>query len=371
MMEKLEQEEELRKQKILKEQSKFEKQRKDLLLREQEKKEKEKKELKEKLLKEREKKENEKKHFEELLAKEKERIKKKKEMENENKNETNDNSNNNLKLRNNNMKLRDKLFKDKKGNKTSNHINNNLSKNNIIKKNNTELNNNYQLTNYNTLSSNRKNETSDNETEVEENTDDKKLNNSRKVIYSLGKHEKFKKVKWGDPLNPYMTNWPSSFLKIGYNVGFHYNKYEKGVPLLRIQKLKKSVEFPPLYNIQYNKYTDNKNYPVSDSEKLACNSVVKKLFSPNSTKHSFYYIKKNYKQKNNYQALYNKAFLQKGIKDNENNLQQKDIKLSNETDLPEIKNKNINENVQNKDERKNEMLIEDNNNKNNISQTQK
>ena len=43
------------------------------------------------------------------------------------------------------------------------------------------------------------------------------------------------KVKFGDPLNPYMTNWPSSFLKIGYNVNFiiinikkefHYLEYK-------------------------------------------------------------------------------------------------------------------------------------------------
>ena len=363
MLEKLEQEEEIKKQKILKEQDKFDRQRKSILLREQEKKEKEKKALKEKLLKEKEKKENEKKLFEELLAKEKERIKKKKEIEKENNNESIDNSKNNLKLRNNNPKLRDKLYNENKTNKTSN----NISKNNVFKKNITELNNNYRINNYNTLYLNRKNETSDNETEVEENTDDKKNNNNHKIVYSLGKHEKFKKVKFGDPLNPYMTNWPSSFLKIGYNVGFHFNKYEKGVPLLRIQKLKKSVEFPPLYNIQYNKYTDNKNYPVNDTGKLACNTVVKKLFTPNSTKYSFGDFKKNNKQKNIYQTLYNKTFLPKEAKENEINYKEKETKLNSRNDLPEIKNQNINENKENKEEGKKEILIEDNNNKNNIS----
>ena len=179
------------------------------------------------------------------------------------------------------------------------------------------------------------------------------------------------KVKFGDPLNPYMTNWPSSFLKIGYNVGFHYNQYQKGVPLLRIQKLKKNVVFPPLYTIQYNKYTDDKNYAGNETEKLACNTVVKKLFTPNSTKYSFSEFKKNNKTKNNYQTLYNKAFLQKDIKENENSIKQKEGKSNSGKDLPEIKTQDIQEKKENKDEIKNEKVIIDDNNKNNISENKK
>ena len=269
----------------------------------------------------------------------------------ENKNTINDNQKLNLKLRNtpgikkNNLQnLRSKLYGDKNLNK----------KNGSIKKNNTELNN-----NFNTLSSNKKNETIDKETDAEDNLEEKNINNSHKLGLSTGKHEKFMKVKFGDPLNPYMTNWPSSFLKIGYNVGFHYNQYQKGVPLLRIQKLKKNVVFPPLYTIQYNKYTDDKNQISNDTEKLCCNSVVKKLFNPMRTRFGFSELQKN-KSKHNYQTYYNQAFLPK---DNEINNKQLENKLNSEKNLYEIKDKDINK--ENREENKNinkEMLILDNNN---------
>ena len=113
---------------------------------------------------------------------------------------------------------------------------------------------------------------------------------------------------------------------------------------------------PPLYTIQYNKYTDDKNYAGNETEKLACNTVVKKLFTPNSTKYSFSEFKKNNKTKNNYQTLYNKAFWKKDIKKNEISIKQKESKSNSGKDLPEIKTKNINENKENNEEGKNEIL---------------
>ena len=357
-MEKIEQEEEEKRERFLKEKEKLDQERKNILLREQEKK---RRTLREKLLKEKEKKEQEKKHFEELLAKEKERIKKKKEMENqenndstENKNTINDNQKLNLKLRNNpgikknNLQnLRSKLYGDKNLNKI----------NGSIKKNNTELNNNYKGNNFHTLSTNKKNETIDKETDAEDNIEEKNI--SRRLGLSTGKHEKFMKVKFGDPLNPYMTNWPSSFLKIGYNVGFHFNQYQKGVPLLRIQKLKKNVVFPPLYTIQYNKYTDDKNQISNETEKLCCNSVVKKLFNPMRTRYGFSESQKN-KSKQSYQTYYNKAFLPKDVEIINKQLENK---LNSEKNLYELKDKDII--TENKEDNKNinkEMLILDNNN---------
>ena len=342
------------------------------------KKEKERKELKEKLLKE---KEEEKKHFEELIAREKERIKNKKIQENQENNESIGNNNkNNLKLNNNlllrkgnNSNFRNKIYNDsqgnnsinttKKGNKTSISNNNsfNFDKNknpnknssNIFRKNITELNNNYNKNDYNTLSSNKKNENIDKETEIDD-------NNSHRLGISMGKHEKFMKIKFGDPLNPYMTNWPSSFLKIGYNVGFHYNQLQKGVPLLRIQKLKKNIVFPPLYTIQYNKFTENKNYIGNETEKLACNSVVKKLFTPMSTRYGFNDLKKN-KSKKNFETFYNKLFIPKYIKD-EAKIKLIDTNSYSDRNLLKLStNKINNENKEDTKDSNKEMLIIDNN----------
>ena len=340
ILEKLELEEEMKKERFQKEIDKFDKQRKEILLREKEKK---RRTLREKLLKEKEKKEKEKQHFEELLAKEKERIKNKKEDENQDNTTSNENKSNlnnskpNLKLRNNpglkrNMlNVRNKLY------------NKGLS-----------------------LSSNKKYELLDKETDAEDNIDDKQINNSHKYGFSTGKHEKFMKVKWGDPLNPYMTNWPSSFLKIGYNVGFHYNQFQKGVPLLRIQKLKNNVVFPPLYTIQYNKYTNDKTYLSNETEKLCANSVIKKLFNPMRTRTGFSELQKN-KSKKNFQTYYNKAFFTKDFKENEINIKLLRNNQKSEQNMYEIKDNKINnENREknNKDANK-EILILDNNKINN------
>ena len=321
------------------------------------------------------------------MAKEKERIKRKKEGQDNNEsseNKSNINPKINLKLKNN-LNLRNKLYSEhitkKKWNKSSTSNDTSFDKNknynktltnenysNVFRKNITELNNNYKKGKYfNTLSSNKKFEMIDKTQDTDDNLEDKKINNSHKFGLSFGKQEKFMKVKFGDPLNPYMTNWPSSFLKIGYNVGFHFNQYQKGVPLLRIQKLKKNVVFPPLYTIQYNKFTDDKNYASNETEKLACNTVVKKLFTPMKTKYSSNEFKRN-KSKNNYQTYYNNLFIQNDIKEKEININQLESKLKSDNNLIEINTKNNinNENETNNDKNENkEILILDNNINNN------
>jgi len=49
----------------------------------------------------------------------------------------------------------------------------------------------------------------------------------------------------GVDLNPYSTNWPAHYLKLGYNSGFYYDDYQDGVPILRLKKLKKNL-LPPI-----------------------------------------------------------------------------------------------------------------------------
>jgi hypothetical protein len=92
------------------------------------------------------------------------------------------------------------------------------------------------------------------DTGLEDNNDENDLKTgNRKMAFSSGKNDKKqKKSEWqNDPLNPYLTNWASSFLKIGYNVGFHFNEYQEGVPLLRLQKLRKKIFLPPIYTVKY------------------------------------------------------------------------------------------------------------------------
>ena len=49
----------------------------------------------------------------------------------------------------------------------------------------------------------------------------------------------------GVDLNPYSTNWPAHYLKLGYNSGFYYDDYQDGVPILRLKKLRKII-LPPI-----------------------------------------------------------------------------------------------------------------------------
>ena len=57
-----------------------------------------------------------------------------------------------------------------------------------------------------------------------------------------------------DPKIPYSTNWANKFLNVNYNKGLQYTDLEKGVPQLKIKKLKKK-NLPPLY--QRNKYKND------------------------------------------------------------------------------------------------------------------
>jgi hypothetical protein len=49
----------------------------------------------------------------------------------------------------------------------------------------------------------------------------------------------------GVDLNPYSTNWPAHYLKLGYNSGFYYDDFQDGVPILRLKKLRKII-LPPI-----------------------------------------------------------------------------------------------------------------------------
>ena len=63
----------------------------------------------------------------------------------------------------------------------------------------------------------------------------------------------------GDNLNPYSTNWPSSFLKIGYSSGFYYDDYQDGVPILRLKKLRNKIILPPIHNSRYSQFSEKVN----------------------------------------------------------------------------------------------------------------
>ena len=117
------------------------------------------------------------------------------------------------------------------------------------------------------------------------------LKKNKKKYHSKGKYIK-KKQKinlYYDPLNPYLTNWANSFLKIGYNVGLHSNQNQDGVPILRIQKLKPKVVLPPIYKVKYNQFSETKNNVNTKNEQemnLDYNKVAQKLFSPSSTNYN-------------------------------------------------------------------------------------
>ena len=90
-------------------------------------------------------------------------------------------------------------------------------------------------------------------------------------------------------MNPYLTNWANSFLRIGYNVGLHSNQNQDGVPILRIQKLKPKVVLPPIYKIKYNQFSETKNnINVKNEEEITYvgNQVPQKLFSPSTTNYN-------------------------------------------------------------------------------------
>lgn len=97
---------------------------------------------------------------------------------------------------------------------------------------------------------------------------------------------------FSDPSNPYLTNWPKSFLKLGYNAGIWANKIIDGVPILRIQKLRPKLEFPPIYKIKYNQFSKMKNNDTSDDEENDFNH--KKIYN-----NKYYFTQTNFKKNKN------------------------------------------------------------------------
>jgi hypothetical protein len=107
-------------------------------------------------------------------------------------------------------------------------------------------------------------------------------NLNKKMREILGKQYK---LLVNDPLNPYGTFWPSNFLKAGYDVGFEYDDFQSGVPVLKLRNLGKK-HLPPIKkkSLNYlnndntintintittpNKITDGKHlYPITSAKK--------------------------------------------------------------------------------------------------------
>ena len=138
------------------------------------------------------------------------------------------------------------------------------------------------------------------ETGIEDSDIDNNLQKNKKKYHSKSKYIK-KKPKinlFYDPLNPYLTNWANSFLRIGYNVGLHSNQNQDGVPILRIQKLKPKVVLPPIYKIKYNQFSETKNNINGKNEEeitYVGNQVPQKLFSPSTTNYNNFHRNKSKK----------------------------------------------------------------------------
>ncbi len=60
----------------------------------------------------------------------------------------------------------------------------------------------------------------------------------------------------GEDLNPYSTNWHAHYLKLGYNSVFYYDDYQDGVPILRLNKLRKII----LPSIQKSRLSQNSQF---------------------------------------------------------------------------------------------------------------
>jgi hypothetical protein len=208
------------------------------------------------------------------------------------------------------------------------------------------------------------------ETGIEDNDDNlniKKYKN-KKEYHSKGKNRKKQKAKnnlFCDPLNPYLTNWPSSFLKIGYNVGFHSNEVLDGVPVLRIQKLKQKVVLPPIYKVKYNQFTDNKNYKTNNEDELDIvgNKEGHKLFNninyKNKSKSGFlnqFNVKDNEKNNENNEVQNDGDKINNIV--NSKNEEQNDetFKIINEVEKQKIENEMIE--IMDNDKKENKIEIE-------------
>ena len=78
---------------------------------------------------------------------------------------------------------------------------------------------------------------------------------NRITLYPKYDQDENKSIR-GDTLNPYSTNWPSSFLKIGYSSGFYYDDYQDGVPILRLKRIANKVILPPIQNSRYSQISE-------------------------------------------------------------------------------------------------------------------
>ena len=124
---------------------------------------------------------------------------------------------------------------------------------------------------------------------------------------------------FSDPLNPYLTNWARSFLKIGYNEGIWANQAIGGVPILRLNRLKPKLEFPPIYKIKYNQFSKGNMF----------GSLEEKHFRNN-------YIDENYFKKINHEEKFD------SMNSSSNNLFSSDRKLNFDKEIKvEEKNKTI------------------------------
>ena len=125
----------------------------------------------------------------------------------------------------------------------------------------------------------------DQKTEMEE------LELKKRRVYFVKKKNKLNKYNIGiysDPLNPYLTNWTRSFLKIGFNTGIWANKAQYGVPLLRLQRLRPKLEFPPIYKIKYNQFSEEKNYKNNYNITYNDNKKINDEYSLDSSLNNFF-----------------------------------------------------------------------------------
>ena len=145
----------------------------------------------------------------------------------------------------------------------------------------------------------------------------------RSKIFKSSMHNKYLKDLLNDPLNPYSTNWPNSFLKYGFQMGLNYKTIHFGVPSLRMKQLNKKVMLPPVYKIKYNQYTDN-NKELKTSENLVT------YYNKDKTVKSLnMYLNLKVKSEEEMKEQWKKEILEKY------NLQKKEVKESDEEEEEE------------------------------------
>ena len=124
----------------------------------------------------------------------------------------------------------------------------------------------------------------------------------KRRVYFVKKKNKLNKYNIGiysDPLNPYLTNWTRSFLKIGFNTGIWANKAQYGVPLLRLQRLRPKLEFPPIYKIKYNQFSEEKNYKNNYNITYNDNKKINDEYSLDSSLNNFFNLDRKFNSDKN------------------------------------------------------------------------